>query len=153
MHGWIRDRVEELLGNKRRSPMLPGEVSVHVSECQECSSELAAMSAQADLLKILRAPEGLEPAAGFYARVMQRIEERAKESIWASVVYSPLSSRIAYAALTMTVLLGTYVVTAESRDGHLAGSSELAATVHYDVPVTGDLAQQRNAVLQNFAVH
>ncbi len=107
-----------------------------------------------ELLKTLRAPEELEPQAGFYARVMQRIEERAKESIWASLIYSPWSPRIAYVSLTLAVVLGSFVVAAESRDGHLSGHGQIIAqTAHYDAPVIGDDSQQRDAVLENFATH
>jgi hypothetical protein len=35
----------------------------------------------------------------------------------------------------------------------LGSQSVLAQNAHYDVPVTGDEAQQRDAVLKNFAVH
>jgi hypothetical protein len=105
------------------------------------------------MLKLLRAPEGLEPVPGFYARVLQRIEERAKESMWASILYSPLSPRIAYVSLTMALLLGSYVIAAESRDGHLNQEPAVVQPAHYDAPVVGDRSQQRDAVLENFAAH
>ncbi|MBV8552465.1 MAG: hypothetical protein JOY54_14275 [Acidobacteriaceae bacterium] len=108
------------------------------------------MRAQTAMLRSLRSPEEVEPAAGFYARVMQRIEERAKDSIWAVFVYSPFGKRLAYASLTIAVVLGSYVVAQETRDGHLLGENMVAQDVH--VPVVGDQAQQRDAVLQNFAV-
>ncbi len=42
----------------------------------------------------------MEPAAGFYARVMQRIEEKAQDSIWAVFVYSPFGKRLAFGSLS-----------------------------------------------------
>jgi hypothetical protein len=112
------------------------------------------MQRQAEMLAVLRAPEEVEPAPGFYARVLQRIEERARVSMWASFIYSRFAKRLTYASLTVAVMLGTYVVTEEARDGHLLGrQSVLAQNAHEDLPVTGDEGQQRDAVLKNFAVH
>jgi hypothetical protein len=111
------------------------------------------MKAQAELLKSLRAPEEMEPAPGFYARVLQRIEQRAKDSIWAAFIYSPFSKRLVYASLTVAVMVGTYVVAQESRDGHLGGTSIVAQQLHDDPLVAGSQAQQRDAVLANFASH
>lgn len=112
------------------------------------------MQAQAELLKALRAPEEIEPAPGFYARVMQRIEECAKESMWGAFIYSTFAKRLIYASLTVAVMLGTYVVTEEARDGHLLGRQTVVAqSAHYDAPVIGNETEQRDAVLVNFAVH
>ena len=154
MHRSIRDRLEDLLagwGNATRDR----ELSAHLSSCAECSTELSSMRKQAQLLTLLRAPEEeIEPAPGFYARVLQRIEERARQSMWAAFICSPFAKRLTYASLTVAVMLGTYVVTQEARDGHLlGGQSVLAQNTQYEAPVTGDEAQQRDAVLANFAAH
>ena len=145
MHGPIRDRLEDLLSQGQETA---GERDLeHLSQCRECLAELHSMQTQASMLKSLRAHAELEPAPGFYARVMQRIEERAKETIWAALAGSPLFSKFAYASLTLVLVLGSYVIASETRDGHLmAGISG-----HDNVLVTGDAAQQRNAVLVNFA--
>ena len=153
MHRSIRDRVEDLLAGWG-SATKDRELSAHLSSCDECSSELSSMRKQAELLTALRAPEEMEPARGFYARVLQRIEERARQSMWAAFIYSPFAKRLTYASLTVAVMLGTYVVTQEARDGHLLGrQSVLAQNTQYEAPVTGDEAQQRDAVLANFAAH
>lgn len=112
------------------------------------------MQEQGKMLATLRVPEEMEPAPGFYARVIQRIEECAKESMWGAFIYSVFAKRLIYASLTIAVMLGTYVVTQEARDGHLLGSQAVVAqNVHYDAPVIGSETQQRDAVLENFAVH
>lgn len=152
MHGAIRNRLEELL----RGGRLAGgeEVKQHLVSCGKCRAELDTMESQSGMIRLLRAPETVEPAPGFYARVLQRIEETARISIWAALAYSPISSRIAYVTLTLALVLGGYVIASESRDGDLRpGESIVAQTVHVDVPVVGDASQQRQAVLQNFATH
>ncbi len=46
MHGAIRDRLEELL-RPARAAKSDSEAERHLSECAECSAELASMRAQA----------------------------------------------------------------------------------------------------------
>lgn len=152
MHGSIRGRLEDLLRAESSAGSNKG-VSEHLASCAECSAELDAMKAQAAMLKELRAKDELEPAAGFYARVLQRIEERGDRSIWSVFIDSPFGKRLAYASLTVAILLGSYVVSQESRDGHLRSLNMMAQEIHYDAPVIGDQAQQRDAVLENFATH
>jgi hypothetical protein len=150
MHGSIRNRLEDLLAAERPAAE-QGDQSGHLASCFECASELEVLKAQSQMMRLLRAPEELEPAAGFYARVLQRIEERAKESVWAALIYSPVSSRIAFASLTLALVAGSYVVAAETREADLGNS--IVAQAHYDAPVVGSPAEQRDAVLQNFASH
>ena len=113
------------------------------------------MQSQRDELAMLRSPETLEPSAGFYARVMQRIEERGTNSIWSAFIYSPAAKRLAFASLTLAVALGSYVATEESREGISISETVVAqnGVRHYDAPVTGSQAEQRDAVLENFATH
>ncbi|MBV8069546.1 MAG: hypothetical protein JO270_06540 [Acidobacteriaceae bacterium] len=149
MHGSVRNGLEFLLTGKGDCP----KAKQHLVLCESCSVELGTMRAQAALLQTLRAPRELEPSAGFYARVMQRIEERARDSMWAVFIYSPFGKRLAYASLMIAVVLGSYVLTEEGLDGHLLGENIVAQQLHDDPLVVGDQAQQRDAVLQNFAVH
>jgi predicted anti-sigma-YlaC factor YlaD len=157
MHGSVRVELENLLAAEPSAAAT--NIASHVLNCGECASELDSMRQQSRLLKTLQAPEEIEPSAGFYARVMQRIEEGARRSIWWVFVYSPIGKRLAYASLALTVVLGTYVVAAESNDGDLTlqaliqkTPSKLAAD-HFDPPVMGNVDEQRAAVLENFVAH
>ena len=149
MHRSTRDELEVLLTGKGDCP----DAEQHLSSCDSCSLQLETLRAQAELLHSLRAQEEVEPAPGFYARVMQRIEERAKDSIWAVFIYSPFGKRLAYASLTIAVLLGSYMLTEEGLDGHLLGEKIVAQQMQDDPLVIGNQAQQRDAVLENFAAH
>ena len=162
MHGSIRDRLEDLLrangpaAERRlgdsRDRNHTRELLEHLSACSECRTEFHAMKQQADLLRSLAIEEELEPVVGFYGRVLQRIEERAKDSMWA-VFESPFGKRIMFASLALAMLLGTYVVAQESRDGHLGSAPVVAQQMgpEVDLPVNGSRAHQRDAVLVNFA--
>lgn len=152
MHGFIRGRLEDLLAAKGFAAR-DRDLAEHLSSCTECSSELKDMKEQSDALHSLRAPEEAEPAAGFYARVMQRIEERTKDSIWAGFIYSPFAKRLTYASLAAALLLGSFVIGEETRDGHLTGERMIAQQLHDDALVIGSQQQQRDAVLVNFASH
>jgi anti-sigma factor RsiW len=152
MHGSIRDRLEDLLAAEGFAAREP-ELIKHLSSCVECSSDLARMKEQSEALHGLRAPEDVEPTPGFYARVMQRIEERAKDSMWAGFIYSPFAKRLTYASLAIALLLGSFVIGQETRDGHLTGEQMFAQQFHEDARVIGSQQQQRDAVLANFALH
>jgi hypothetical protein len=91
-----------------------------------------------------------EPSAGFYARVLQRIEERAQNTVWAVFLYSPFGKRVAFASLALALLLGTYVVGMESQDGHIHPGGTAITQNDSDTPVQGDPADKRDAVLVNF---
>lgn len=149
MHGSIRSNLESLLDGRVSAAKADG----HLASCDACVEALAAMRAQNNLLRSLKPTEEVEPVAGFYARVMQRIEERAKDSIWAVFVYSPVGKRFALGSLSLALVLGSYVLAQEKLDGHLTSDVTVAQQVHYDAPMDGDQAQQRDAVLENFAAH
>jgi anti-sigma factor RsiW len=161
MHEYIRERLEDLLAAAAPGGRLQGSIAKHdvegvgkhLQSCAECSRELEAMKAQSALLHTLRAPDGdVEPDAGFYARVIERIEQCAKDSIWSVFVYSPFGKRLAFASLAIAALLSTYVVSLEARDGHLGGENLVAQQqLNGEAPCFGSQAQQRDAVLLNFA--
>lgn len=154
MHGSVRKELENLLKAKPSARADGG--STHISACEQCALELAAMRLQAEMMKSLQAP-AMEPAGGFYARVLQRIEQSARRSIWWVFAYSPVGMRVAFASLALSIALGAYVVAAERNDGHWSAPNPLrnAALVHqhYDPLVMGSADQQRAAVLANFVSH
>ena len=155
MHASVRNVLENLLSARNVPASLAAKK--HVAECTVCASELDIMRTQAELLKTLQAPTLLEPSGGFYARVLQRIEQSARRSIWWVFVYSPIGKRLAYASLALSIALGSYVLAAEKMDGHLNTQKPFPsvhfATRHYDAIVTGNADQQRDAVLANFVSH
>jgi hypothetical protein len=81
--------------------------------CADCRDEIAAMQTQAKLVRQLKPPSDIEPRAGFYARVLERIEAEGPVSIWNLFVESAFGKRIAVASFALAVLLGIYLVTAE----------------------------------------
>lgn len=149
MHGLIRERLEELLS----STPPQSELHQHLACCPECAAELEFMRAQALTLKRLKVSAELEPAPGFYARVIQRIEEGGVYSIWTVFADGPFGKWLAYGSLAVALVLGTWIVGTERQDGHLGSGAAVAKRVVHGspMPVTGNQAHQRDVVLVNFA--
>jgi hypothetical protein len=128
MHQSMRDRLENALAGT------PDEAAVqHLAECAECGEEFGSMQQHADLLRLLRAPVDIEPRAGFYARVMERIEAEGA-SIWDIFFESAFGRRIAMASMALALLLGAYMY---SSDRSFDDQPMTAATI--DVLPTVDL--------------
>jgi len=105
--------------------VLAGSEPEHLAGCEECRSEVQGMQEHTALLRELRAPESFiaEPRAGFYARVMERIEVEGPISIWNLFIESAFGRRIAVASMALAILLGVYLVTSErsAEDPMVAG--------------------------------
>ncbi len=149
MHEPVKNQLEELLA--KNGVIEQGKSEPHLQSCPECLSEFKVMQAQSEFLQSLRAPEELEPAAGFYARVLQTIENRTKRSIWAGFIYSPVRTRLAYMSLSLAVALGAYVVAEEAHESSLQRQRIAVERASVGAPVFGNPSEQRNAVLVNFA--
>jgi hypothetical protein len=113
MHRQMRDQVEQVLAGK-----VDAGSQTHLAECGECRDAIASMQEQAELLRGLRAgtlysASEAEPRAGFYARVMERIEAQGAESIWSLFFDSPLGRRVAMASMALAVCLSVYLVSSE----------------------------------------
>jgi predicted anti-sigma-YlaC factor YlaD len=114
MHRLIQDHLEEVLRETDGVRVKNGPVAGHMSECHECREEVAAMRRQALALRALRANDDTPgPRAGFYARVMERIEAQRPIDIWELFFDSAFARRIAMASVAMTVLFGFYLVSSE----------------------------------------
>ena len=149
MHRIIRDHLEQVLGE--RSPASDHPAGKHLAECGECREAVAAMCEQAAMLRQLRPAhaETVEPRAGFYARVMDRIEAQTPSSVFTLFFDSLFGRRIAMASLAMALLLGVYVISSEQMaEPQIAGSdalpqATLVSDMPQDFPVLSDDSQPR----------
>ena len=162
MHQPVRDNLEDYLravGGKfaRR---IPADMESHLSSCGECASELELLEKQTLALRALRSPEAVEPRSGFYARVMQRIEDaRAANSVWSVFLEPVFAKRLVYASITMVLLLSTYMIATEpgrpdvypNPPAVTAPTPQMASSSD-DVDSTAT-PQERDAVLVNLAAY
>jgi anti-sigma factor RsiW len=118
----MRDDLEKILAGES-SP-----VDAHSAECEECREDLAGMREHAALLRGLRAPSSATadgPKAGFYARVMERIEAQSP-SIWSLVFDSQFGRRLAMGSMAVALCLGVYLMSSEpTADQPVQTSSEI----------------------------
>jgi predicted anti-sigma-YlaC factor YlaD len=156
MHQPIRDNLEEYLKGSARQ--VPQAFHAHLVACEECASELRLLETQANMLRSLRSDADVGSNAGFYARVMERVEEQGRGSIWSVFLQPSFGRRLAIASATLVVLLGTYLVTSEVGDQSIAALPPAVITdsVKVDAADAGaiqDSQQQRrrDAVLVDLA--
>jgi hypothetical protein len=153
MHQRIRKNLEEYL--KASASNIPAEFHRHLGECEDCASELRRMEAQSQVLRSLGAQDA-EPRAGFYARVMERIEAQQPFSIWSVFLDRKFGLRLAVASGVLAALLGGYLVTSEPggpETGVAATVVTAGAASATPSGVPSDLGeqQQRDAVLVDLA--
>jgi len=129
MHQEIRHNLEDFLrvDDRKMDSGLPAEFQTHLGECGECAAELRSIEAQSQLLRSLASAPNIEPRAGFYARVMERIEAQPA-SIWSVFLDRKFGLRLAVASAALVALLGTYLVTSEPSGPELASTPAVVLT-------------------------
>ena len=161
MHQPVKDNLEEYLkdvGGKFTRP-LPPDMEAHLASCGECVGKLSQLEQQSVALRSLRARDDLEPRTGFYARVMQRIEEaRATNSVWSAFLDPVFAKRLIYASATLVLLLGTYLVSTESGDMTAGYQPTAIVAPTHQIATAADepentSPQERDAVLVNLAAY
>jgi len=155
MHQPIRDNLEEYLTGSTRK--VPQEFHTHLETCEDCANELRQFQGQAEMLRLLQPAEDLDPRAGFYARVMDRVEREDRGSIWSALLQPNFGRRLAMASAVLVMLLGTYLVTSERSEPQVASTDVVVDGAPQVTPVADqdNLQQQRqrDAVLVNLATY
>lgn len=153
MHQPIRERLEEYLSGTEEAGGVRG-IESHLSGCRECRREIEGMRRQAALLRVLRPEAELDPAPGFYARVMDRIESQRSASIWSLLLEPVFAKRLAYASLALLVLLGTLALSVGTEPVIAPSAAEVVLVEDPIGPPLGvDPAQDRDVVLVNLATY
>jgi hypothetical protein len=159
MHRVIRDRLEEVLAAQPGNSLTRQDLTKHLDDCEECRGEIVRMQEQARLLRNLRSAEEAEPRAGFYARVMERIEKQGPGSIWNVFSESPFGRRIAVASMALALAIGVYLFTAEQPGPGAINhpiefvSGTLPAEDQPGMVLTSSGAPDRDAVLVNLVTY
>ena len=152
MHEPVKGRLEEYLRGGDFA-----DVEEHLRTCEGCRNEVSFMKAQSSLFGVFRAPAGVEPSPGFYARVMNRVETEVKPSPWSLFGESLFAKRLAYASVTFLVLLGSFFVSStQSSDDFLAENApeSILAGEQMPEPVNmQDSQRDREVILVNLATY
>ncbi|HUP04521.1 MAG TPA: zf-HC2 domain-containing protein [Bryobacteraceae bacterium] len=115
MHAVIVDRLEEYLADTLE-PAGRREIEAHLAACRSCREEIAEVREVSEMFGSLRSEaEAPEPLPGFYASVMQRVEERRSAPVFAGwfALDLGLGRRLVFTSLMTLAVLGTYLVTRE----------------------------------------
>ena len=157
MHEPVKANVEDYLAG---SVSLPREFTVHLLACEECRREIGELKSQSTLVRVLQCPEDVEPRAGFYARVIERIDSQRQSSIWTIFLEPAFGRRLAMASAVLAMLMGLYLVGSEpGNQGLVAGRSPAVVVLPGEDepgPVLGsnpDQDQDRGVVLVNLATY
>lgn len=148
MHGPIKEGLEDFLKGCGGA-----DFQAHIKACPECRVEVKRMTDQAAMVRLLRAEEELDPAPGFYARVMARVEAQNRASFWSPLLDPMLGRRLMYASLSMVVLLGTYLFSTEVRDTVPATTAAERYLVERHPSVGANPQQDRDIVLVRLATY
>lgn len=159
MHQPVKDNLEEYLrgvGGKFVK-RVPPEMESHLDSCGECAAELDRLQSQALAVRAaFRASGELEPRSGFYARVMQRIEDaRASNSVWAAFLDPVFARRLVYLSATLVLLFGAYLVSTTPAGNLTQMPPAVSVSTASTTASADDFAtpQERDAVLVNLAAY
>ena len=119
MHESVRSQLEDILQG-RLKPGAKAAVAEHLKSCPACTAELGQMSLQADVLRSLKAPEVPELSAGFYARVLQRVETQGRPSFWSLLLDPVFGRRLVYATASMFLLMASFLLATSGNEPELA---------------------------------
>jgi anti-sigma factor RsiW len=152
MDSYMKENLEDYLsgdlGEKRKA-----EWDAYLAANSKAAEQVQSFEESAYELRELRAPheDGSErqPAPGFYARVMQRVEEERSVPFWMAFLEPLFVKRLAFACLMWFALLGSYSVIFQSDDPaeHTAEMMLSRPPAEYQVRLGSDLEQNRDSML------
>lgn len=151
MHELIKCHLEDFLrgGSKKKIPL---EFNAHLRECEGCRESVIEMQDQSLVLRALAAPAGIDPAPGFYGRLVDRIETQQNTSIWNIFLDPVFGRRLVAASAMMACLLCGYLAFTETHPSQQANNAEAIMAVQ-EHPEDSAIDQQndRDTVLVTLA--
>lgn len=143
MHPPIENELERHLEGRPTS----NAFAAHLEACEECREELAIYAEHSELFRTLRVEEELlpelQPAPGFYARVMNQIEGQIKPSVW-DLFVQPFGRKFAYGSLALLAVLAAVLFTAEAPQPQVVAKAP--ETILATEPADKDIAAPATAV-------
>lgn len=153
MHELIVDGLEAYLAGRLPSGK-HDEFTAHLAQCPECRGQVDAFAEHSRLVQLLRAGEQSDPAPGFYARVMDRIEAQTAPSLWSVFLEPAFGGRLLAAALCLFVILAGAVWQAPNSVTLGEGNPMTVLAAPEMMPASGeDVQRDRNTVFVNLATY
>ncbi len=151
MHRSVEDHIEEFLEG-RLDGLAREAFAAHVGVCRQCHDLVSQMMVHAEVLHSLRAPAELEPASGFYGRVMRRVEAEGRPSFWGLLLDPVFGRNLVYASAALVILMGVFLLATEPVRHELASTPVQVLADRPTVPVDGENPQKgRDSLLVTLA--
>lgn len=133
MHAVVMQGLEEYLSGTL-NPAAQRDIEAHLKSCDTCRGEIRSMREVSQWFGSLRAEEPVVPAAGFYARVMQQVEQQAAAPSVPSFfgLDFAFGRRLVFACLLTLAVLGSYLVSRET--SYAPGPSPEAVMAQQESP-------------------
>ena len=149
----IRGKLEDYLSGMDEDDRR--EFEALLADDDEARRQVEQMQRHSELLHSLRPSDEMDPAPGFYARVVDVIESERPVSVWDVFLEPMFAKRVAYASMALLLVLGFLTVTAA--DTGLDVSPSSPEVILSEAPVSPDLGvdqrRDRNVVLVNLATY
>lgn len=115
MHAVVMQSLEEYLSGTL-NPVAQREIEAHLKGCDPCRSEVRSMQEVSELFGCLHTVEAVIPSPGFYARVVQEVEQQTSAPTLTNLFGLDLAfgRRLVFACLLTLAVLGTYLVSRET---------------------------------------
>jgi anti-sigma factor RsiW len=115
MHAVVMESLEEYLSGTLK-PVALRDMEAHLAGCDACREEVASMQEISILVREMVPREVIQPAPGFYQRVMHQVGGRKAVPAFASLFSLDLAfgRRVVFASLLVLAALGGYLVSRES---------------------------------------
>jgi anti-sigma factor RsiW len=152
MDSFLQERLEDYLAGRLSGHDL-AEFEARLQQDSASTDEVMAFSDTSALFAELRVDpsEEMEPAPGFFYRVMDRVESDRNGSLWSLLMQPFVVRRFAFAALMWLLMLGSVAVL---HDDSTAQSVQLADSILKQQPpeqiyvrMGPDLQQNRASML------
>ena len=121
-------------------------IEAHLVACRSCRDEIAGLREVSQLLGCLHSDEIVEPAPGFYAGIMRRVDRRRSVPVFGGwfAVDLALGRRLVFASLITLAVLGTYLV---SRETGYSGEPSAEAVMAQEYSAAFDSAPAQDRML------
>jgi anti-sigma factor RsiW len=127
MDSFLQERLEDYLAGRLNEQGL-AKFERRLAADSAADEEITAFRATADLFAEFKVDtsEDMEPAPGFYYRVMEQVEAEQGESVWSLFLQPFVMRRFAFVALMWLLMLGSVAVL---HDDTTAQSVQLADSI------------------------
>ena len=146
MHAVVMQSLEEYLSGSL-TPAAQREIDAHLKVCDTCRSELRSMQEVSELFDSLQAEEAVVPSTGFYARVMQQVDEHSAAPSLGNLLGLDVAfgRRLVFACLLTLAVLGTYLISRET--AYPAGPSPETIMAQQESPAFDSAPAQDNMLV------